>query len=65
MSEKNMSRELPKMPRVVFLPDEKVMRTMIMANLKYAMNESIDVFLLRFGVVENERWHITQFMENK
>ena len=65
MSEKNMSRELPKMPRVVFLPDEKVMRTMIMANLKYATTESIDVFLLRFGVVENERWHITQFMENK
>lgn len=58
MSEKNMSRELPRVPKVVFLPSETIMRTMIMANLKFAMTDSIENFLLKFGVVDNEAWHI-------
>ena len=41
-------------PRLIFLPDENLIRTMIKVNLKFARKDHSFQFLLRFGVLENE-----------
>ena len=36
-------------PKIVFLPEKNVMRTMILANLKFAANNTTNDFLRLFG----------------
>ena len=43
-----------RLPKVIFVPDRSIMRCMITANLKYSKRDSLEEFLLRFGVVEDE-----------
>ena len=47
-----------KVPKVIFFPDKKVMRTMIRANLKFGKRDKLEEFLLRFGVLEEQNWHV-------
>ena len=41
-------------PKQMFLPDKAVIRIMVKANIKYAKNDSLEKFLLRFGMRERE-----------
>ena len=57
MCAENLSRKLPKPPRIVFMPTDSMMRKMIDANIKYSSTDTIARFLLRFGCVENIQKH--------
>jgi hypothetical protein len=47
-----------RIPKIIFLPDKTLIREMIHANLKFAKKDKLHIFLLRYGVVEDEKWHI-------
>ena len=47
-----------KLPKVIFIPDKSVLRCMILANVKFSKKDSVEEFLLRFGMVEDEEWHV-------
>jgi len=51
MNKENLSKELPMVPKTMFLPSEALMKQMIDANLKYGRKERLANFLLRFGCV--------------
>ena len=38
-------------PKTIFLPEKSIMRMMIKQNIKYSKKESIEKFLLRFGLI--------------
>jgi len=59
----NLKKKVPTMPKVVFLPSKKLLRIIIDANIKFARKESEALFLLRFGIVENIQFHLSQSTE--
>ena len=57
-AELDASQNTIKLPKVIFIPDKSVLRCMILANLKFGKRDKLEEFLLRFGVVEDESWHL-------
>ena len=53
----NQDKKQMQMPKVIFLPNPAIMKCMILANLKFAKKDSLQAFLLRFGVIEDEAWN--------
>ena len=45
-------------PKVIFAPSKEVMRIMILGTVKYGKKDRLEEFLLRFGVMEDQRWHV-------
>ena len=41
---------MEKPPRMIFMPSKSVIKTMVKANLKYGATDTLDQFLLRFGL---------------
>ena len=46
------------MPKLVFLPSENLARIFIRANCRHSKTDSLQKFLLRFGLVENLSWYL-------
>ena len=40
------------------MPSKKIMRLMIETNVEYSHKDSLEEFLLRFGVVHNPNWYL-------
>ena len=47
------NKENVQAPRCIFVPDDKLIRQMQKALLKYAHKDSEEIFLLRFGLIKN------------
>ena len=47
-------------PRCVFIPDVGVMRCMMLANVKFSWTDTLDEFLLRFGLLDNEELYLNE-----
>lgn len=45
-------------PSCIFLPHRTVIRQIIKANVKFSKNDSLDKFLLRFGLVDRYEWYL-------
>lgn len=45
-------------PAVIFIPSKRIMRQMIEANMEHSQRDSLEKFLLRFGVVTNPIWYL-------
>jgi hypothetical protein len=41
---------MEKPPRMIFMPSKSVIKTMVKANLKYGATDTLNQFLLRFGL---------------
>ena len=50
---------------MVFIPSESIVKTMIRANLQYADTDSLDDYLLRFGLVQDENELLKQLDEEE
>jgi hypothetical protein len=47
-------------PSMLFKPTRKLIRIMIQANLRWSSKESLEHFLLRFGMLDDPKWHMKQ-----
>jgi len=47
-------------PRLIFLPSEEMVRRIIATNIKYAQKDSLEEFLLRFGLLEHMKYHLSK-----
>jgi len=45
-------------PSCIFLPDQSFIRTIIRTNVKFSSKDSLEKFLLRFGLFANYNWYI-------
>ena len=45
-------------PKCIFLPCKELIRTVVKANLKHAKKDTLQEFLLRFGLMENPNWYL-------
>ena len=41
-------------PRMIFIPSKSVIRTMVKANLMYGETDTLEQFLLRFGLLDSD-----------
>ena len=45
-------------PGVIFMPSKRILRIMIEANIEHSQTESLEKYLLRFGLVTNPLWYL-------
>ena len=43
-------------PKLIFLPDDNLIQVMIKANLRFSRRDQLFQFLLRFGLLEGEKF---------
>jgi hypothetical protein len=47
-----------KPPPCIFMPSKKVIKDMVISNLKFSKKDTIENFLLRFGLLDNPNWYL-------
>jgi hypothetical protein len=64
-NEERSEKKAVQVPKVIFLPNREVMRVMILGVVKFGKKDRLEQFLLRFGLMEDQQWHVNEYRRLK